>query len=191
LISAVTECLEYLDFSCVVLYGHLIVGFAFMVPDVSYNEAYVSYLFTHPEWRGAGIATFTLYHLIQSCMGKDVTLHVAKDNPALNLYHKFGFKMNAFLQSIQRLLIEMASPWLFNGPAYVEAIFFFARTRFYANHGHGTHWWTRWRSRCRTFTTSTFQQIRPAAITPSSRDSPGEVRGASVAAPDRSDCIIQ
>ena len=65
LISAVTECLEYPDFSCVVLYGHLIVGFAFMVPDVSYNEAYVSYLFTHPEWRGAGIATFMLYHLIQ------------------------------------------------------------------------------------------------------------------------------
>lgn len=36
-----------------------------MVPDVSYNEAYISYLFTHPEWRGAGIAKFMLYHLIQ------------------------------------------------------------------------------------------------------------------------------
>lgn len=36
-----------------------------MVPDVSYNEAYVSYIFTHPEWRGAGIAKFMLYHLIQ------------------------------------------------------------------------------------------------------------------------------
>ena len=60
-----TECLEYPDFSCVVLYGHLIIGFAFMVPDVSYTEAYISYIFTHPEWRGAGIATFMLYHLIQ------------------------------------------------------------------------------------------------------------------------------
>jgi GNAT superfamily N-acetyltransferase len=49
----------------VVLYGHVIIGFAFMVPDVSYNEAYISYLFTHPEWRGAGIAKFMLYHLIQ------------------------------------------------------------------------------------------------------------------------------
>ena len=48
-----------------VLYGHVIIGFAFMVPDVSYNEAYISYLFTHPEWRGAGIAKFMLYHLIQ------------------------------------------------------------------------------------------------------------------------------
>ena len=36
-----------------------------MVPDVSYNEAYISYLFTHPEWRGAGLAKFMLYHLIQ------------------------------------------------------------------------------------------------------------------------------
>ena len=32
---------------------------------------------------------------VQSCMGKDVTLHVAKDNPALNLYHKFGFKVTS------------------------------------------------------------------------------------------------
>ena len=62
---SVTECLEYPDFSCVVLYGHIIVGFAFMVPDLSYNEAYITYLFTHPEWRGAGIAKFMLYHLIQ------------------------------------------------------------------------------------------------------------------------------
>ncbi len=41
------------------------IGFAFLVPDVKYNEAYISFLFTHPEWRGAGIATFMLYHLIQ------------------------------------------------------------------------------------------------------------------------------
>ncbi|XP_046442219.1 cysteine-rich protein 2-binding protein-like isoform X1 [Daphnia pulex] len=93
----VTECLEYPDFSCVVLYGHVIIGFAFMVPDVSYNEAYISYLFTHPEWRGAGIAKFMLYHLIQSCMGKDVTLHVSATNPAMTLYHKFGFKVQEFV----------------------------------------------------------------------------------------------
>lgn len=93
----VTECLEYPDFSCVVLYGHVIVGFAFMVPDVSYNEAYITYLFTHPEWRNAGIAKFMLYHLIQSCMGKDVTLHVSATNPAMNLYHKFGFKVQEFV----------------------------------------------------------------------------------------------
>jgi len=71
----VTECLEYPDFSCVVLYGHIIIGFAFMVPDVSYNEAYVSYLFTHPEWRNAGIAKFMLYHLIQVGFQNNLTRH--------------------------------------------------------------------------------------------------------------------
>lgn len=40
-----------------------------MVPDVKYNEAYISFLFVHPEWRRAGIATFMIYHLIQvSCL---------------------------------------------------------------------------------------------------------------------------
>lgn len=38
-----------------------------MVPDVKYNEAYISFLFVHPEWRRAGIATFMIYHLIQVC----------------------------------------------------------------------------------------------------------------------------
>lgn len=45
-----------------------------MVPDVSYNEAYVTYLFTHPEWRGAGIAKFMLYHLIQVMIVPDADL---------------------------------------------------------------------------------------------------------------------
>uniref|UniRef100_A0A1V1G5K8 Putative cysteine-rich protein 7 isoform B n=1 Tax=Reticulitermes speratus TaxID=60591 RepID=A0A1V1G5K8_9NEOP len=61
-----TECLQYPDFSCVVLYKKLVVGFAFMVPDVGLTEAYISFLFTRPEWRRAGIATFMLYHLIQT-----------------------------------------------------------------------------------------------------------------------------
>jgi GNAT superfamily N-acetyltransferase len=65
-VSTVTECLQYPDFSCVVLYKKLVVGFAFMVPDVGLNEAYISFLFTRPEWRRAGIATFMLYHLIQA-----------------------------------------------------------------------------------------------------------------------------
>jgi len=28
----------------------------------------------------------------QTCMGKDVTLHVSASNPAMLLYQKFGFK---------------------------------------------------------------------------------------------------
>lgn len=61
-----SECLQYPDFSVVVLYKKVIVAFGFMVPDVKYNEAYISFLLVHPEWRRAGIATFMIYHLIQA-----------------------------------------------------------------------------------------------------------------------------
>ncbi|GFS11383.1 cysteine-rich protein 2-binding protein [Elysia marginata] len=91
-LSPVSECLQYPDFSCVVLYRKIVIAFAFMVPDRGYNEAYISFIFTHPEWRGAGIAKFMLYHLIQTCMGKDVLLHVSATNSAMLLYQKFGFK---------------------------------------------------------------------------------------------------
>ncbi|XP_077269599.1 ada2a-containing complex component 2 isoform X1 [Temnothorax americanus] len=93
-----TECLRYPDFTCVVSYKKLVVGFAILVPYVGYNEAYVSFFLTRPEWRRSGIGTFMLYHLIQTCMGQDVTLHVSATNPALILYQKFGFKVEEFVQ---------------------------------------------------------------------------------------------
>lgn len=92
-----SECLQYPDFSVVVLYKKVVIGFGFMVPDVKYNEAYISFLLVHPEWRRAGIATFMIYHLIQTCMGKDVTLHVSASNPAMLLYQKFGFKAEEYI----------------------------------------------------------------------------------------------
>lgn len=92
-----SECLQYPDFSCVVLYKKLVIGFAFMVPDVKYNEAYISFILVHPDWRRAGIGTFMIYHLIQTCMGKDVTLHVSASNPSIMLYQKFGFKAEEFI----------------------------------------------------------------------------------------------
>ena len=61
----VSECLQYPDFSCVAVYRKIVIGFAFLVPDASYIEAYVSFIFTHPEWRRKGVAKFMLYHLIQ------------------------------------------------------------------------------------------------------------------------------
>ncbi|KYM81550.1 Cysteine-rich protein 2-binding protein [Atta colombica] len=93
-----TECLQYPDFTCVVLYKKLVIGFAILVPYIGYNEAYISFFFTRPEWRKSGIGTFMLYHLIQTCMGQDVTLHVSATNPALILYQKFGFKVEEFVQ---------------------------------------------------------------------------------------------
>ncbi|XP_033108160.1 cysteine-rich protein 2-binding protein-like [Anneissia japonica] len=92
-----SECLQYSDFSVVALYKKVVIGFGFMVPDVKYNEAYISFLFVHPEWRGAGIGTFMVYHLIQTCMGKDVTLHVSATNSAMLLYQRFGFKPEEFI----------------------------------------------------------------------------------------------
>ncbi|CAN8010503.1 unnamed protein product [Ixodes pacificus] len=92
-----SESLQYPDFSCVAMYRKLVVGFAFMVPDVKYNEAYIPFIFTHPEWRRSGIAKFMLYHLIQTCMGKDVTLHVSATNSAALLYQRFGFKVEELI----------------------------------------------------------------------------------------------
>ncbi|CAH2013150.1 unnamed protein product [Acanthoscelides obtectus] len=88
-----TDSLKYPDFSCVVLYKRLIVGFAFLVPDVSHTENYMSFCFTRPGWRNCGIGRFMVYHLIQTSLGKDITLNVSINNPALFLYQKFGFKV--------------------------------------------------------------------------------------------------
>ncbi|CAB0032002.1 unnamed protein product [Trichogramma brassicae] len=104
-----TECLNYPDFTCVVLYKKLVIGFAIMVPDVGFDEAYISFLLVRPEWRNAGIGTFMIYHLIQTCMGKDITLHVSASNPAVTLYQKFGFKQEEFVQDFYEKYIPPSS----------------------------------------------------------------------------------
>lgn len=91
-----TECLQYPDFTVVVMYSKLVIGCGFMTPDVKVNEAYISFLVVHPDFARAGIAKLMLYHLIQTCLGKDVTLHVSVDNPAMILYQKFGFKAESY-----------------------------------------------------------------------------------------------
>jgi GNAT superfamily N-acetyltransferase len=61
----------------VVVYRRIVIAFAFLVPDVSHSEAYISFIFTHPEWRRAGIAKFMLYHLCQVpifILGTDVMI---------------------------------------------------------------------------------------------------------------------
>nr|XP_022913909.1 cysteine-rich protein 2-binding protein [Onthophagus taurus] len=88
-----TESLQYPDFSCVALYKKLIVAFGFIVPNVNVNENYLSFIFTRPGWRNAGLGRFIIYHLIQTSLGKDITLHVSITNAALLLYQKFGFKV--------------------------------------------------------------------------------------------------
>ncbi|XP_025196411.1 uncharacterized protein LOC112595425 [Melanaphis sacchari] len=94
-----TESLLYPDFSVIALYKNLVIGFGFMVPDISTNENYITFLFTRPHWNNCGIAKFMVYHLIQTCMTRDITLHVSVNNPAMILYQKFGFKIEEFVQN--------------------------------------------------------------------------------------------
>ncbi|KAH8282831.1 hypothetical protein KR054_010086 [Drosophila jambulina] len=93
----VSDCLSYPDYSVVALYRKLVIGCGFLVPDVGYNEAYISFMAVRPNWQRSGIASFMLYHLIQTCMTKDITLHVSANNSAVMLYQKFGFKMEEII----------------------------------------------------------------------------------------------
>ncbi|XP_022692721.1 cysteine-rich protein 2-binding protein-like isoform X2 [Varroa jacobsoni] len=88
-----TDQLNYPEFSVVALYGKLIIGFACMAPLANCNEAYLSFLWTHPHFRRRGLARCMLYHLSQSCMGRDIVLHVAATNPAVFLYQSFKFRV--------------------------------------------------------------------------------------------------
>ena len=47
----ISECLDYSEHTIVALYGKLVVGFAFLVPNVELREAYISFIFVHPDWR--------------------------------------------------------------------------------------------------------------------------------------------
>lgn len=87
-----SECLQYPDFSVVVLYKKVVVGFGFMVPDVKYNEAYISFLLVHPEWRRAGIGTFMIYHLIQVSPAGDDWCGTARTLTAAVLFRRAWVK---------------------------------------------------------------------------------------------------
>uniref|UniRef100_A0A1A9UMT0 N-acetyltransferase domain-containing protein n=1 Tax=Glossina austeni TaxID=7395 RepID=A0A1A9UMT0_GLOAU len=104
-----SECLSYPDFSVVALYRKLIIGCGFLVPDVGFNEAYISFMAVRPGWQRSGVATFMLYHLIQTCMTKDITLHVSATNPAVVLYQKFGFKIEEIILDFYEKYLPMNS----------------------------------------------------------------------------------
>ncbi|KAJ1976366.1 hypothetical protein H4R34_004005 [Dimargaris verticillata] len=86
------EALLNPEYSVVVLYKRLVIGCAFMTPD-----AYLTYITVAPGWEGAGIGSFMLYHLNQVSVGKDITLHVSANNPAMILYQGYGFKPEQFI----------------------------------------------------------------------------------------------
>ncbi|KAF9209204.1 Cysteine-rich protein 2-binding protein [Haplosporangium sp. Z 27] len=92
-----TEALQYPEYSVIVLYKRLVVGCAFMTP-----EGYITYVAVSAGWEKAGIGQFMLYHLIQASNGKDITLHVSANNPAMIMYQKFGFKPEQFLNNFYK-----------------------------------------------------------------------------------------
>ncbi|ORX77288.1 hypothetical protein BCR32DRAFT_295708 [Anaeromyces robustus] len=87
----ISEQLMFPDFSIIAMYKRLIIGCAFITP-----EAYITYIYVRPDWGNSGIGKFMLYYLIQSCIGKDITLHVSANNKAMLMYQKFGFKAEEF-----------------------------------------------------------------------------------------------
>ncbi|KAI9476461.1 MAG: hypothetical protein EXX96DRAFT_577247 [Benjaminiella poitrasii] len=88
----VSESLLFPEFSIVALYKRYVIGCAFMTP-----EAYITYFTVDPGWRNANIGQFMLYHLFQTAISKDITLHVFANNNAMILYQKFGFKPEEFI----------------------------------------------------------------------------------------------
>ncbi|KAI9260629.1 hypothetical protein BDA99DRAFT_512688 [Phascolomyces articulosus] len=88
----VSESLLFPEFSIVALYKQAVIGCAFMTP-----EAYITYFAVLPGWSSAGIGQFMLYHLFQTAISKDITLHVSANNNAMILYQKFGFKPEEFI----------------------------------------------------------------------------------------------
>ncbi|KAI8087925.1 uncharacterized protein B0P05DRAFT_530696 [Gilbertella persicaria] len=88
----VSESLLFPEFSIVALYKRRVIGCAFMTP-----EAYITYFAVDPGWTNASIGQFMLYHLFQTAISKDITLHVSANNNAMILYQKFGFKPEEFI----------------------------------------------------------------------------------------------
>ncbi|KAG2228719.1 hypothetical protein INT48_003861 [Thamnidium elegans] len=88
----VSESLLFPEFSIVALYKRHVIGCAFMTP-----EAYITYFAVDEGWGKASIGQFMLYHLFQTAISKDITLHVSANNNAMILYQKFGFKPEEFI----------------------------------------------------------------------------------------------
>ncbi|KAJ3729989.1 hypothetical protein DFJ43DRAFT_475937 [Lentinula guzmanii] len=92
----VSDSLDYSPEKCTVVasYNKMVVGVAIMS---SPRETYITYLAVKHGWDSSNIATTMLYLLITLNPGKDITLHVSANNPAMLLYNRFGFKSEEFI----------------------------------------------------------------------------------------------
>ncbi len=93
----VSECLQYPDYTCVALYRKIIIGFAFLVPNIALKEDYLSFILIHPNWRMSNIAKYMLYRLASINTTNDIILNVSVNSPAVLFYQKFGFKVEEYV----------------------------------------------------------------------------------------------
>ncbi|KAG1835007.1 hypothetical protein DFJ58DRAFT_821035, partial [Suillus subalutaceus] len=73
--------------SVIAMYGKIVIGVALLS---SPQEAYITPYDLH-------LCSTMLYHLIMLNPHRDITLHVAANNPAMLLYNRFGFKAEEFI----------------------------------------------------------------------------------------------
>ncbi|THU92969.1 hypothetical protein K435DRAFT_820366 [Dendrothele bispora CBS 962.96] len=104
----VSDSLDYSPERCTVvaLYKKLVVGVAIMS---SPRETYITYLAVKSGWDNSQIAKSMLYHLISLNPGKDITLHVSANNPAMLLYNRFGFKAEEFVVGFYEQYLDLES----------------------------------------------------------------------------------
>ena len=74
----VRDAVEYQEFTIVACYRRLVIGCALMNMD-----RYIMYLAVRPGWQRSGVAQYMLYHLTQTGIELDITLHVSATNPAM------------------------------------------------------------------------------------------------------------
>ncbi|MDD3840509.1 MAG: ribosomal protein S18-alanine N-acetyltransferase [Clostridia bacterium] len=82
-------------------YSNKVVGYGGMW--IIIDEAHVTNIAVHPEYRGMGVGNKIMEHLIDICVEKDlvgITLEVRKSNViAKNLYKKYGFEEKGIRRS--------------------------------------------------------------------------------------------
>ncbi|KAK7466312.1 hypothetical protein VKT23_005039 [Stygiomarasmius scandens] len=104
----VSDSLDYSPEKCTIVasYKKLVVGVAIMS---SPRETYITYLAVRGGWDNSQIAKSMLYHLISLNPGKDITLHVSANNPAMLLYNRFGFKAEEFIVGFYERYLDSES----------------------------------------------------------------------------------
>lgn len=99
----VSESLLFPEFSIVALYKRRVIGCAFMTP-----EAYITYFAVEPGWTNASIGQFMLYHLFQTAISKDITLHVSANNNAMVscVLHVYEPGLTARVDSVSKVWLQ-------------------------------------------------------------------------------------